>query len=376
MPDQRPLICHVIFRLAIGGLENGVVNLINWMPADRYRHAILCISHATDFRQRVRRPDVAIVEAHKKAGKDLAAYARLFRLLRRLKPDIVHTRNLPALECLWLARAAGVRKLVHSEHGLDVLEIDGRTARYNRLRRLCDHVVGRFITVNEDLKHWLTTVVGIAPERVAVVYNGVDTDRFVPDGTRRTVLPTGFAPDDAMVFGTIGRLEAVKDQVVIVRAFLRLLAAEPTARQRARLVIVGEGSLRGEIEHLLSDAGARDLAWLPGFRDDTPEIYRSLDVMVLPSRREGISNTALEAMASGRPVLATRVGGNPEIIIDGRTGTLVPPGDDDAMAVALAAYLAAPERIAIEGGAARAWTVERFSPRAMVEGYGAVYDGL
>jgi hypothetical protein len=110
-PDR--LICHVIHRLAVGGLENGLVNLINHLPDD-YQHAIICVTDATDFRHRIRRHDVAIHELGKRPGKDLASYGRMWRLLRRLRPKIVHTRNLPALDMLVPARLAGVPYSLHS----------------------------------------------------------------------------------------------------------------------------------------------------------------------------------------------------------------------------------------------------------------------
>ncbi|MGH7091212.1 MAG: glycosyltransferase, partial [Stellaceae bacterium] len=146
MSDQPPLIGHIIYRLAVGGLENGVVNLINHLPADKYRHAIVCVTTATDFRNRIRRPDVTVHEIRKRPGKDFAAYGRMWQLLRQLRPRLVHTRNLPALDMLAPARLAGVRRFVHSEHGLDRLELDGNHGRYNTMRRMSRAVVDRYIT--------------------------------------------------------------------------------------------------------------------------------------------------------------------------------------------------------------------------------------
>jgi sugar transferase (PEP-CTERM/EpsH1 system associated) len=376
-PAAPPLVCHIILRLDYGGLENGLVNLINLMPEDAYRHAVLCLSHATDFRHRIRRAGVPVLQAHKAPGKDVGAYLRVWRMLRRLRPAIVHTRNLPAVDMLAVARAAGVRRLVHSEHGLDMFELDGRNVKYNRLRRATKPIVGRYIALSADLRDWLAGEIRVPPDRLSLIYNGVDTAKFRPRAPAEPrALPDGFAPPDAVVIGTIGRLEAVKDQVTLAQAFARLVQARPELRRRLRLVMIGEGSLRPEIERVLGQAGAAELAWLPGFRDDTAELYRSLDLFVLPSRREGISNTILEAMASGLPVLATRVGGNPEIVADGETGLLVPAADPAAMAEALAGYAADPERLSSHGAAGRKQALERFSLAAMVAGYRGVYDSL
>ncbi len=362
----------------MGGLENGVVNLINWMPAGAYRHAVLCLTRTTDFRDRIQRPGVPVLEAAKAPeGRDPGAYRRVWRQLRALRPDIVHTRNLPCVDSVFVARAAGVRRIVHSEHGLDRYEIDGRNRKYNLLRRLTNPLVGRYIALSADLRRWLVDVVGLPPDKISLIYNGVDTERFRPRaGERPAVLPVGFAPAGATVIGTIGRLAAVKDPVTLARAFVHLLATEATARKRLRLVIIGDGDERAAVEAVLDAADARDLAWLPGFRDDTPALYRAFDIFALPSEREGISNTLLEAMASALPVVATRVGGNPEIVPEGAGGRLVPAHDPAALAEGIAAYAVDPAMAAAHGRAARAWTEARHGPAAMVQGYRDVYDAL
>lgn len=370
-----PLICHIIHRLDYGGLENGLVNLINHLPADRYRHAIVALTVATEFCRRIQREDVPVIEIGKRDGKDPSAYVRVWRALRELRPQIVHTRNLPALDMLAVAKLAGVRRLVHGEHGRDMIELDGRNARYNKLRRLSRHIVERYITVSQDLADWLVRDIGIDAQRVTAIYNGVDTSRFFP-GDGRGSLPDGFAPKGSLVIGTIGRLEEVKDQPTLVSAFCRMIEWRPELRRCLRLVIIGDGRLRGQLLDQLAAAQASELAWLPGFRSDTPALMRSLDVFVLPSRREGISNTILEAMATSKPVVATAVGGSPEIVTDGVTGFLVPPSDPDAMARKLLTYVDHPALAETHGGAGKRRVDERFSLSAMLAAYREIYDAL
>lgn len=370
-----PLICHIIHRLAMGGLENGLVNLINHLPTDRYRHAVVCLTESTDFRDRIRYDRAEIYAIHKRPGKDIFAYGRLWRLLQRLKPHIVHTRNLPALDTLFIAWLARVPRLVHSEHGLDMIELDGRNKKYNRVRQLSRLIVDQYIAVSRNLYDWLHHDIGVAPSRLALIYNGVDTSRFSPVGAL-AVTPPGFATAGSDVVGTMGRLESVKNPQGLAQAICHLLDMRPDLRRGMRVAFVGDGSLRPKIETVLAGCGARDLTWLPGFRDDTPEIYRLFDIFVLPSLREGISNTALEAMASGRPVVATRVGGNPEIIPDGVAGILVPTGDPKALADALLRYIDNPGLRRDHGLAARAHVVKNFSLNAMVESYDKIYSTL
>ena len=354
--------------------------LINNMPAERYRHVIVCLERASNFRARIQRDDVAVHEIGKKPGKDPAAYLRVWRLLRDLRPDIVHTRNLPTVDMLAPARLAGVRALVHSEHGVDMAELAGVPLKYKMLRRLSRLVVGRYIAVSEDLARWLSTDIGLPRERVSVVYNGVDNARFRPrhetDAPRESLFPQSFAPPGSFVVGTLGRLEEVKDQTTLVRAFLHALEQRPSLRDVLRLVVIGDGRLRAEMEDLLESAGAGPLAWMPGFRDDADALYRSFDLFVLPSRREGTSNTILEAMASGLPVVATDVGGNPDLVVAGETGRLVPTEDPRALAGAMLDYLDDRALAARHGAAGRDKILRGFSLEAMVRGYGAVYDAV
>jgi sugar transferase (PEP-CTERM/EpsH1 system associated) len=374
---QPPLVAHVIHRLAVGGLENGLVNLVNHMPAEHYRHAIVCLTEATAFRERIRRDGVEVIGLHKRAGQDPAVHVRLWRILRRLRPAIVHTRNVAGLEYLLAAMLARVPGRVHSEHGREMRELDGRHAVYNTLRRAMRPIVHRYVAVSTDLARWLVGTVGVRPDRVTHIANGVDVERFHPrDGPRAALGPPGFAPPDAVVVGTIARMTPIKDQVTLVRAVLRLIAADPRARERLRLVMVGDGPLLDDARSLLREARAEALAWLPGERADVPDIMRGLDLFVLPSLSEGVSNTILEAMASGLPVIATRVGGNPELVEAGATGVLVPAADPPTLAEAIATYVADPDLRARHGEAGRKVAQTRFGLAAMVAGYRAVYDAV
>src|SRR5262245_20830634 len=359
---QPPLVVHIIHRLAMGGLENGLVNLINFTPADRYRHAIVSLTDITDFRDRIRQHDIALFSLQKRDGQDYRMYGRLHRVLRRLRPDIVHTRNLGTLEYLVAAAFAGVGSRIHGEHGRDIYDPDGLNFKYNLLRRALKPFVHRYIAVSNDLADWLVHTVGVQRDHVSRICNGVDVKRLHPRTEPRCDFgPKGFACPTSIVLGTVGRMEAVKDSLTLVRAFLHLVSANANLRDRVRLAVIGDGALRLEAQELVSAADAKSLVWFPGERNDIPEIMRRLDLFVLPSLREGISNTILEAMATGLPVIATRVGGNPELVEDGETGTLVPPADPIAMADVISGYLNNPAKMAQHGRAGRKRAEVEFS---------------
>ena len=177
---RPPLILHIINRLATGGLENGLVNLINHMPRDRYRHAIVCLTDFTDFRDRLRDKNVPVLALHKRDGLDWGCYLRMWKTIRELRPDIIHTRNIGALEYLLTAALAGVQGRVHGEHGRDMYDLIGTNTKYNLLRRLMNNVIHRYTAVSRDLQQWLVETVGVAHNKVSQIYNGVDTNLFCP----------------------------------------------------------------------------------------------------------------------------------------------------------------------------------------------------
>jgi sugar transferase (PEP-CTERM/EpsH1 system associated) len=264
---------------------------------------------------------------------------------------------------------------IHGEHGRDVEDLQGDSRHYQRLRRFYSPFVHRYVALSKDLAGYLTGRVGIAPARVEQIYNGVDAERFHPaSGGPQAIEGCPFDPARHFVVGTVGRMQTVKHQTLLARAFVRALALQPAVRDRLRLTMIGEGPLRAQAQAILAEAGVADLAWLPGERIDVPDVMRSLHGFVLPSLAEGISNTILEAMASGLPVIATGVGGNAELVTHGRNGEIVPPDDVEALAQALLRLAADPARAAAMGREGRAEVERRFSLQAMVEAYQGLYD--
>lgn len=375
--DQRPLVLHVVYRFDIGGLENGVVNLINHMSASQYRHAVLSLTEISDFYKRIHRIDVEYIALNKPPGHGFWIYPQLFSLFRRLQPSIVHSRNLAALEVVVPAFVAGVPVRIHGEHGRDMVDLNGSNRKYQWLRRLYKPFVSHYIALSRDLDRYLKLQVHVASNKVAQIYNGVDAQRFHPVRTLRDVIDDcPFQDPDLWLIGTVGRMQGVKDQTTLAKAFIEVLRSLPELRHKLRLLMIGDGPLRKQSQSLLDEAGVADLAWLPGNRNDIPAIMRGLDCFVLPSLGEGISNTILEAMSSGLPVIATDVGGNGELVVDGNSGTLVPANDPAAMARAIASYALNPSVAKTAGRAGRTLVEKRFSLLAMTQGYARLYDDL
>lgn len=371
----RPLVVHILDRLDAGGMEAVTLDLVaGTLP--RYRHVVLCLRGYGSFRNRFRERGVRLLTVNKRPGKDLLAYLRLWRVLRRLRPDIVHTCNVGAIDAAFIARLAGVRRVVHAEHGRDASDPRGRNRKYRWLRRLLSPCIDVFVAVSDDLRHWLTDEVGIRRRKVRLIHNGVDTRLYRPDGRRDSPLPPGFAPPGSRVVGTVGRLDKVKAQTDLMTAFAGAWRQHEDTPAPWRLVIIGDGPEKSALEHLAVELGIAPMTWLGGEREDVAGLLRTFDVYVSSSIAEGISLTLLEAMASALPVIATQVGGNPELVVPGETGRLIPASRPQVLAQALREYLGHPEASRRQGEAGRERVREHFSLSATTTAYAALYDQL
>ena len=369
MADRRLHVVHVIDSLQVGGTENGLVNLVGYLAGD-FRHTVIAMTSTGPLEARLP-AETTVVVLGKRPGRDLRAVGRLVGQLRRLRPDIVHSRNWGALDAVPAARIARAPAVVHGEHGREVTDPEGLNRRRNRIRRWLAPMIDRYVTVSLDLGRWLTQTVGVERGKVMTIHNGVDLRRF-GDADREAGRTALGVDRDTVVLGTVGRLDPVKDQARLLEAYARI----PAEAGRHCLVLVGDGPCRSDLEARAAQPDLRGRVHLLGARGDVPRLLAGFDLFALPSIAEGISNTVLEAMASGLPLVATRTGGNPELIEDGVTGRLVPVGDTAALCEALSAYVREGHLRVMHGKAGRQRAVEHFSLERMAERYRELYAGL
>jgi len=372
--NDIPLIIHLIYRLDFGGLETLMVERINRMPAERYRHAVVCLSGFNpEFAKKISKPGVQVHDLAKQPGLSLHTHAALWRLLRKLQPAVLHSYNLSAIEYAPAALLAGVPVRVNGAHGRDHDDPHGTNRKHNFLRRLMLPFYDVCYANSAAMEVWNREVIGVPGHKSRMLGNGIDADRFRPraEGEAR-----GHFDADAIVIGSVGRVQHVKDHATLIDAFLLLRARQPALRERLRLAIIGDGPLLEKMRSKAAAAGLADAVWLPGARTDVPDILRSFDIFAMSSIAEGTPGSALEAMASALPVVGTRVGGIPEVIDDGVTGTLVPPSDPAALAAALEPYVASPELARRHGNAGRDRVQRKYSMSAMVAAYQGLYDTL
>ncbi len=371
---NRPIhIVHILYRFDTGGLENGVVNLVNRLDTRSYRHTIVSLTeHNPAYIQRIVSRNVDYVDMKKKSGNDVTMLYRIYRLLRRLQPDVVHSRNLAALECQIPAFFARTGHRIHGEHGWDTA-IEDIKPKHIWLRRLLRPILQGYVALSTEGYDFLQQKVQVKKDKLHLICNGVDTQRFAPNTASAEDFPPHWNLKSDIIFGCIGRMATVKNHHLLADAFIDLFRVNNPPDCSIRLAIIGDGNCYATVEQKLIDAGLQDQIWLPGVRTDIPQLLNTFSVFVLPSLAEGISNTILEAMASAKPVVATRVGGNPDLVVDNRTGFLVTSNDKSALATAMQHYIDQPEKIVAHGHAGHKRVRSDFSLEQMVAKYAALY---
>jgi glycosyltransferase involved in cell wall biosynthesis len=366
MAAAAPLsIVHVLSSFGMGGQERVALDLASGQAAAG--HHVLTVSLAAgpdgplaaEFR--ARGLDIATVA--KRPGRDVVLFAELAALFRRRRADVVHTHNpQPLLFSSLPARASGAA-LVHTKHGVNP---DNR--RRLAMRRVAGRLVSAFVAVSEPTAAVARARGECASSRLHVVPNGIDLDRFRPDQiARRAVREELGIPHDAFAVGTVGRLYVEKGHEFLIRALA------PVLGDGFHLVITGEGPERANLTAQIAALPRPGAVHLTGNRRDVPRVLAALDAFTLTSKSEGLPLVIPEAMAAGLPVVATAVGGVPQVVDDGETGFLVPYGDDAALRDRMVALDGDRQRARRIGATARERALGRYSSRRMVDDYLDLY---
>lgn len=371
---KRLRVLHVVSCLGMGGTEHGVIKLISALGSEDFEHQICAVRGIDE--NFARRMDIeAIVSnvGNSKQGFQFPLF-RLARLMRRIRPHVVHTRNFGALEAIPAARVARVPVAIHSEHGYELEVLDGLPFRRRALCRAFYALTDEVFTVSDELRSYHSRQSWSSRERISVIHNGVNTDQFCPHPERAGLVRSELGiPSGRVVIGTVGRIVPIKDHKTLLEA-ARILVR---AGQDIHVLIVGSGPELPKLQ--LQAATSPELAgriMFLGASDRVPDLLNSMDLFVLPSISEGMSNTILEAMATGLPLIVTRAGGNPELVEDARVGRLFTPRDVQALAGILSHLVIDPALRREYGRAARQRAVERFSLTDMVRHYRNLYLDL
>jgi glycosyltransferase involved in cell wall biosynthesis len=316
-------ILQVIYCFGIGGSESLARDIALNTPGNE-EHGIIALEHDGPLQQVLKSSGVTTWLVDKQPNERFSPMIRIWKAMREFKPDVVHTHHFYELFYTWPGALLTGTPIIHTEHEYFSLQPSKVRFRLRQLARFCFSVTG----VNQETSDFLCDNVGIPKKKVVTIVNGVDLDLFQQQGFNRQVL--GLADDD-LVVGIVARLEPVKDHAMLIQSFKIVSERIP----RAKLLIIGDGSERLKLEQQTGNLGLKDSIRFLGARTDIPEILPCLDVVVLSSKEEGLPLSILEAMAAGKPVIATGVGGIPNVVIDKETGLLVPPGNIEKMSKAL-----------------------------------------
>jgi len=372
----RPLrVAHVIHRLALGGTEYNVLKLVNRLDRSRFVPFLCSLATAAEDTRPLLAPDVTLWDFHRRPGKDLRLVGLLAERLRTERIDVVHSHNWSTfLYSVVAARLAGVSVVLHGEHGLEVdnLEEDWRRLLARKiLSRFTDHFTGVSREICARIQRW-----GVSPESITFLPNGVELDRFgVATDEAATRAAIGIGPDD-LVVTTIGAFRPIKDFATLVRAFATIGRRHPSAH----LLLVGSdphdryAPLLKEESERLGPAAAR--VHQLGLRLDTPDLLAITNVYVNCSLYEGMSNTLLEAMACRKPIVATAVGGTPDLVTDGENGFLVSAKDPEAIADRVCRLFEDPELARAQGLRGRARIERKHSFDRMIDLNAGLYEIL
>ena len=362
-------LVHLIYDLGLGGAERQLYELATRLPSERYHQTIVRFKPAGEYAARFVEHGINVLTVHKRQAIDLSFFTRLTRVLRELKPDIVHswmrTANLwgRAAALRLKPRPAIVAGVRNTHPGLP----SWRRALIAYLGRRSTRVIGNSRAVAAQMLKF-----GVPAERLAVIENGIDFSRFDREIDRPAVLKAeGLDPELPMML-TIGRLIEQKDHATLIAAVKTLV--EQGAR--AQFAIIGDGPLTEQTRELIEKARLAGRVHILKPRPQVEELVLACDVFVLPSLHEGFPNVLAEAMGCAKPCIATAVSGSVDMIEDGKRGFLIDVGDAKALADRIARYLGDASLAAAHGAAAKAYIRENNSVEAMVDRYDALYTHI
>ena len=374
-PDDPIRVVYCIDNMQVGGTELNAVRTAERLDRRRFAVSVMCIRDSGPLMARYAAAGIPIHTFPMKSLLGLEAMqqaVRLIRFLRRERIDVVHSHDAyTSVYGTFCARLAGVPGVIASRRSWYSPHLQGRILRANRLAyRFADRVVANSPSVSRLVE----TDAGVPASRIVTIPNFLDPQAFepIPQADRRRMLDEIGVPEGAFVVGIVARLSPVKDHATLLRAIASVRDQIPSLH----CVLVGDGPERAAIESLAKSLEIADIVHLAGERTQPPNLHGLFDVSVLCSTSEAFPNSVLEAMAAGRPVVATDVGGTPDAIRQGTTGLLVRPSDPSRLADALLRLYHEPALRAKLGAAGCAAARAGYGADAVISQVEALYTRL
>jgi sugar transferase (PEP-CTERM/EpsH1 system associated) len=310
-------VLHVVLSLKFGGLERMVTDLVMQIDKSKFHCAVCCLDEYGDFAEELRARGIEVFLAGRKPGLDLQFPWKLSKIIKNFNAHIVHTHNAaPMLYGTFAAKLGGIRVIVNTKHDREKKETSwiawSIAAFFN----------DAIVAISHDAKKCFLNNISTSADKIHVIYNGINVHKFISAQDNTFLKNELRLFSSEIVIATVSRLSKEKDVFTLLNAFAELRHSITNLK----LLVVGDGKLKADLEnHAIAIGVKADVIFL-GFRKDVQDILKIADVFLLTSLTEGISLSILEAMASGKPVVATRVGGNPEVVETGITGVLADAG--------------------------------------------------
>lgn len=363
-------VLHIVLTLGTGGLENGIVNTINGSDQEQFEIDILCLRGSGEMADRIQNPNSQVIYDDQADASLVTAVKLIRRACKAKHYHIIHTHGWATMLAGYIAsKFTNTPIVINGEHG--TLYFD--TWKQRMMQRFLFNRMYLNLSVSRALVNEISQRFKVSVGRFKAILNGVNITKFQPDEQARQAVRRELAiADEQFVVGSVGRLVEVKNYPSFIRAFALVVKKYP----QAKLLIAGDGPMRPELEALIEEHNLAEQVNLLGRREDVPAVMNALDVFVLPSFREGLSNTILEAMASGLPAVVTKVGGSPEIVIDGETGYLFEVSNIEQLAGYLCQLFEDKNLLAKMSKQARQHVVDNYSLQGMVENYQQTYLDL
>jgi len=368
-------VVHLIYKLDVGGLEKVMLECIKNTQNKGIQHAVIALTEITSFAENLPN-NVQTYSLNKKPGSDLGCHIRLYKLLKTLKPTIIQTYNIATIEYHPISWLAGIKGHIHAEHGRDIYDPKGVNKKHNFLRKIMSLFIQRYIAVSLDLTQWLLNYVGINKNKVKLIYNGIDTNKFASQANTKITRRALNFDENIILFGAVSRLTPIKDHKNLIQAFSLVIARQSKTSKHAKLVIVGDGPLYSELAALIAQLNLTNHVYLIGERNDIDKILPELNVYVMSSIAEGIPLAILEAMSAGLPIISTLVGGIPELLENEKQGLLVPAQNSEKLANAMLWMLEHEDLAKNQGKINKEVVKNKFSINTMVNSYLKEYKGL
>jgi glycosyltransferase involved in cell wall biosynthesis len=368
LPFVRKMrVMQIALSLAPGGTERLVVEIVRFLHSRSIDSVVCCLDTEGAWAEEVRALDVPVLALQRRSGFRPGLGRAIARLAARYDVDVVHAHHYSSFVYGQLSASVwSGPPVIFTEHGRL------SDARPSRKRRLVNPLLGRLpqavYAVSEDLRRHMIEE-GFPPPLVGVIHNGIEPGVEVTDQDRLAARHLLKIPSDALVVGTVGRLDPVKDFGTLVRGFGDVRTALPNGR----LVIIGDGPERDALHAEVRTAGLEESVVFTGHRQDARALLPAFDLYVNSSIHEGVSLTLLEAMAAATPCIATSVGGNPEVVTE-NSGVLVPPRSPGAIGRAVLDLARNRELQRRLGSAGRTRVLQSFSAGRMFEQYLASYQ--